>query len=130
MKAPAPEDEPFIMYDEPAEDGSHTVAPSEPESGEDRPEPMDEHQMAHLIGVGCEDDVPHDDLCDAFLTLYARLQPRTVSREDFERAVEEAAIAIMESQGGPGVPDRLRARTALYAGLRILGLTTQPEEEP
>jgi hypothetical protein len=119
--APAPADEPYIMYDEPAEDGSHTVAPSEPESGEARPEPMDEHQMAHLIGVGCEDDVPHDDLCDAFLNLYARLQPRTVSREEVIEAYRYA---------GGGKNDIAPFAEVVAARLnQHLGLTIQPEED-
>jgi hypothetical protein len=100
-----------------------TTSPSDPESGEARPEPMDEHQMAHLIGVGCENDVPHDDLCDAFLNLYARLQPRTVSREQFEALRQVLIRDYGDSEKGA-------TDTAYEIVTEVLGLTIQPEESP
>ena len=55
--------------------------------------PLDHHQMAHLIGAGCEDDVPHGDLCDAFLSLY-KGQPEAEPVDP--RTVDDSVQALIE----------------------------------
>ena len=159
-----------------------SYAKTEPLPPQPDAEPLDHHQMAYRIGAGCEDDVPHGDLCDAFLSLYkgqpeaepvegelkaayfegwrhglnavvdidpdtgqiadsnpndswprsrtkARIQPRRVSEADWSRAVQEAALGLMQMRGGPGVPRTEEAIVALAAGARILGIEVTPTEE-
>jgi hypothetical protein len=60
---------------------------------------------------------------------HARVQPRRVREGEWSRAVQEAAVDLMQMRGGPGVPRTEEAIVALAAGARILGIEITPTEE-
>ena len=47
--------------------------------------------------------------------------------EPVAEGVEEAAIALMQAAGGPGLPHRVRARIAIEAYLRVVRTTGETE---
>jgi hypothetical protein len=65
-------------------------------------------------------------IADRILALLSAPEPAELD----EVGVEEAAIALMEMVGGPGVPDHFAARTAIEAYLRVANAPAPTAAEP